>query len=136
MHGLEFNPTATGGSLGGGGRYDSLVQALGGSGSTPAMGFAWSLERIVDVLTTDVTSPAPWDVQATTVLVRPEDAPAMPEALKEAARLRAQGAIVHLEVGNGSLEACLLRARGQGIGQVVTVNAEGKVTSDNVSELE
>ena len=137
--GLIFDlqdPTATGGSLGGGGRYDGLVQALGGSGPTPAMGFAWSLERIVDVLTTDVTSPAPWDVQATTVLVRPEKAPAMPEALKEAARLRAQGAIVHLEVGNGSLEACLLRAREQGIGQVVTVNAEGKVTTDNVSKRE
>jgi len=137
--GLIFDlhdPTATGGSLGGGGRYDGLVQALGGSGSTPAIGFAWSLERIVDVLTTDITSPAPWDVQATTVLVRPDEALAMPETLKEAARLRAQGRIAHLEVGNGSLEACLLRAREQGISQVATVNAEGKVTTDNVSNRE
>ncbi len=127
---------ATGGSLGGGGRYDGLVQALGGSGSMPAMGFAWSLERIVYVLTADITSPAPWEVQTTTVLVRPEKAPAMPEALKEAARLRAQGATVLLEVGNGSLEACLLRAREQGISQVVTVTKQGKVTADNVSESE
>ena len=102
----------------------------------PAMGFAWSLERIVDVLTSNVTSPAPWDAQATAVLVRPEDAPAMPEALKEAARLRAKGATVLLEIGSGSLEACLVRARGQGIGRVVTVNAEGKVTTDNVANRE
>ena len=127
---------AIGGSLGGGGRYDGLVQALGSVDSMPAMGFAWSLEHIVDVLTTDVTSPASWDVQATTVMVRPEEASAMPEALKEAARLRAQGAIAHLEVGNGSLEACMTRARTQGIGRVVTVNAEGKVITDNVPEHE
>ena len=31
-------------ALGGGGRYDGLVQALGGSESVPAMGFAYNVK--------------------------------------------------------------------------------------------
>ena len=36
-------------SLGGGGRYDDLVRALGGDEDTPAMGFAYNLEQVVEV---------------------------------------------------------------------------------------
>ena len=35
-------------SLGGGGRYDELVRALGGGADTPAMGFAYNLEQVVE----------------------------------------------------------------------------------------
>ncbi len=37
-------------SLGGGGRYDGLVRALGG-GDVPAMGFAYNLESVIEALT-------------------------------------------------------------------------------------
>ena len=37
-------------ALGGGGRYDDLVQALGGSDSVPAMGFAYNVNTLLDVL--------------------------------------------------------------------------------------
>ena len=37
-------------TLGGGGRYDDLVQALGGSESVPAMGFAYNVNAVLDVL--------------------------------------------------------------------------------------
>ena len=37
-------------SLGGGGRYDDLVRALGGDEDTPAMGFAYNLEQVVEVM--------------------------------------------------------------------------------------
>ena len=37
-------------SLGGGGRYDDLVMALGGDANVPAMGFAYNVEHIVSVL--------------------------------------------------------------------------------------
>ena len=37
-------------TLGGGGRYDGLVQALGGSGSVPAMGFAFNVNVLLDTL--------------------------------------------------------------------------------------
>ena len=41
---------AEGVSLGGGGRYDDLVKALGGDVDVPAMGFAYNIENIVSVL--------------------------------------------------------------------------------------
>ena len=37
-------------ALGGGGRYDGLVQALGGSKGVPAMGFAYNVNVLLDVL--------------------------------------------------------------------------------------
>ena len=37
-------------SLGGGGRYDGLVRTLGGDEDVPALGFAYTLDRIVDAL--------------------------------------------------------------------------------------
>ena len=37
-----------GGSLGGGGRYDGLIKALGCEDDVPALGFAYNLEQIVD----------------------------------------------------------------------------------------
>ena len=36
-------------SLGGGGRYDGLVKALGGEDDVPALGFAYNLDRAVDL---------------------------------------------------------------------------------------
>ena len=37
-------------ALGGGGRYDDLVQALGGGDGVPAMGFAYNVNMLLDVL--------------------------------------------------------------------------------------
>ena len=46
--GAIFEITAGDGrSLGGGGRYDGLVRALGGDGDVPALGFAYSMDRVV-----------------------------------------------------------------------------------------
>ena len=36
-------------SLGGGGRYDGLVKALGGEDDVPALGFAYNLDRAIDL---------------------------------------------------------------------------------------
>jgi histidyl-tRNA synthetase len=45
-----YHPALTGAlSLGGGGRYDGLVKALGG-GDVPALGFAYGLEQVVKAL--------------------------------------------------------------------------------------
>lgn len=40
-------------ALGGGGRYDELVQALGGEESVPAMGFAYNVNTLLDTLQAD-----------------------------------------------------------------------------------
>lgn len=54
---FELTPAATlpfsargGAALGGGGRYDGLVQALGGRGCVPAMGFAYNVNALLDAL--------------------------------------------------------------------------------------
>ena len=50
--GAIFEITAGDGrSLGGGGRYDGLVRALGGDEDVPALGFAYSMDRVVEWLT-------------------------------------------------------------------------------------
>ena len=54
---FELTPAASprisakgGAALGGGGRYDGLVQALGGRGCVPAMGFAYNVNALLDAL--------------------------------------------------------------------------------------
>ena len=51
-------------SLGGGGRYDGLVKALGGDEGVPALGFAYALERVVDALD-GVSKPVSQEVAST-----------------------------------------------------------------------
>ena len=126
------HPSARDASIGGGGRYDGLVQALGGPGPTPAMGFAWSLERVTGVMAagrgpSTVTGP-----QSDVLLLRPDSASAMTAALKEAERLRAQGKMVQLEVNGRSLQECLVYSREQGMGHVLTVEVDGEVKRRNV----
>ena len=127
------HPSVGDASLGGGGRYDGLVQALGGSDPTPAMGFAWSLERVTGVMTPGRGPSTATGSQPDVLLVRPDSAFAMTAALKEAERLRAEGEMVQLEVNGRSLQECLLQAQEQGTGHVLTVEADGKVKRRNVS---
>jgi len=37
------------GTLGGGGRYDTLSRALGGSEAVPALGFAYNLDALISI---------------------------------------------------------------------------------------
>ena len=46
---------SAGGSLGGGGRYDGLIKALGCEDDVPALGFAYNLEQIMDTLSAQQT---------------------------------------------------------------------------------
>ncbi len=57
--GAIFEITAGDGlSLGGGGRYDGLVRALGGDDGVPALGFAYSMDQVVGSLTDRTESQA------------------------------------------------------------------------------
>lgn len=51
--------SAEGVSLGGGGRYDELVRALGSDVEVPAMGFAYNIENIVNVLVSTLGAAKP-----------------------------------------------------------------------------
>lgn len=126
------HPAVEGASLGGGGRYDGLMQALGGPDPTPAMGFAWSLERVVGAVMKEQGSPAVSKPQPEVLLVRPEKESAMAAALLETERLRTQGKIVELELNARSLDECLLQAQERGVSQVITVKSEGEVQYEDV----
>lgn len=83
-------------AIGGGGRYDDLVEALGGA-STPAIGFAVGLERIRMVQETD--RPAPPGAGGPGCFVAAVSPAQIPDALALAEHLRAQGipAVANLE---------------------------------------
>ncbi len=119
-------------SLGGGGRYDGLVQGLSGNGSTPAMGFAWAVEQVVAAQST--AQRARKEQGTAPVMVRPNGPSAVSAAVREAERLRAQGIVVELEAAPLSEQKAVAYAQARGFTQVITVDGSGKVTQTNVSE--
>src|SRR5207244_7917341 len=90
-------------AVGGGGRYDGLVAALGGP-DVPGLGFALGLERLATVAASEQAEPL-----APVAVVLPLEARAGAPALALATRLRDQGLPVVLEPVGRSLKA-LLRA--------------------------
>ena len=97
-------------ALGGGGRYDNLVQQMGGP-STPAIGFALGVERIL--LAMDVAELA----SPPLVVIAPIGPQAASEALLMARELRDHGICVELDGRGGastSLKAMLRRANARG----------------------
>ena len=120
------HPASGGVSLGGGGRYDGLIQALGGAEPAPAMGFAWNLERVLFATGENPTMHIPPQTQHEALLVRGGSVSAAPAAVAEAQRLRAQGKVVQLELDGRSLKECILLAQSQGMPYVLTVDADGK----------
>ena len=115
--------------LGGGGRYDGLVHALGGKRDVPALGFAYAVDRISDVL------PAGFGAEeadgAQRVLVVPQET-GIEQAVALAERLRAQGIPAELELaGRSDAEAAKL-AQQRGIQTVMRVGADGGVAEKSV----
>jgi histidyl-tRNA synthetase len=87
-------------AVGGGGRYDGLVAALGGP-AVAGVGFALGLERLASVseVVADVAGPA--------AVVLPLDAGGVAPALGLATRLPDEGLAVGLEPAGRSLKALL-----------------------------
>ncbi len=97
-NGIIFDVTFGSGDvvLGGGGRYDALALALGGSDAAPALGFAYTLESLLSVMPGD-TETVP-DIDAVTV--SPSDYDSNSDALRAAADIRNRGGIAILDVGS------------------------------------
>jgi len=89
----------------GGGRYDRLVESLGGP-RTPALGFGMGLERALLALPEAADSFEP----ALNVFFAPLDAAALDYALPLAHRLRTSGVRVEIDHRGGSLKSQLKRA--------------------------
>jgi histidyl-tRNA synthetase len=90
-----------GNQLCGGGRYDDLVQTLGGRQSVPAVGFTYGLERVAAAATAEAPAPRP------EVLVVPIEDDDYTYALEVSQRLRACGFVVTMDVRGRSVTSNL-----------------------------
>ncbi|GIW40028.1 MAG: histidine--tRNA ligase [Candidatus Binatia bacterium] len=104
-------------AIGGGGRYDGLVEALGGP-DVPAVGVALGIERLAMVAG---PHPEPGGVE---VFVAPVGRPAEKAAQGLAHRLRRAGVRVEMESGDRSLRSQMRRAHREGARFTLIVGEE------------
>ena len=98
------------GTVCGGGRYDGLVEMVGGK-PAPAVGWALGVERVLDLLQHDgVEVPA----ERPDVYAIVPDAGALAPATRVAETLRAAGVAVQLHAGGGSMKSQFRRADASG----------------------
>jgi histidyl-tRNA synthetase len=111
---FEIEPREKGGqsTLGGGGRYDHLIEELGGK-STPAVGFAAGLERIILNLKNQKLDIPP--LPKPDVFIAYLEQEAKIEAMKTASELRRAGIAVITATGDKSLKGQMRQANSLGI---------------------
>ena len=133
---FEIQPEEEGAqsTLGGGGRYDDLIEELGGK-PTPAIGFAAGLERIILNLKKQNTPIPP--LPHPPVFIAYVGDEARDKAVKLASMLRQAGTAVLEAFGNKSLKAQLRQANTLGARQAVIIGEEeiksGTVTLRNMT---
>lgn len=110
-------------ALGGGGRYDGLVRALGGRKEVPALGFALALDRVIELLPTGFGNDEP--DPPTRVLVVAAEA-TMAQAVETAERLRSQGIPAELDIVSKTERDASRYAQRRGITTVMRVGRDGK----------
>jgi len=115
-------------TLVGGGRYDDLIEELGGK-PTPAIGFAAGIERIILNLKRQKVAIPP--LPKPQVFIANIGDEAKDEAIKLASTLRRAGIGVIEAVGNKSLKAQLRQANNLGVGYAVIIG-EQEVKSGTV----
>ena len=120
---FEIQPEEEGAqsTLGGGGRYDDLIEELGGK-PTPAIGFATGMERIIlNLKKQGVAIPTLPRPQVFLAYIGDE---AKDEATKQAAKLRREGFGVIMTVGNKSLKAQLRQANNLNVNYAVIIGEQ------------
>ena len=132
---FEFVSTSIGaqGTVCGGGRYDGLIEELGG-GSVPAVGFAAGIERLLMVMEqSGVEIPAP---AVPTVYIAGMDADCRKKAFELAAALRQKDVLVEIDHMERSVKAQFKYADKLGAKYVAVIGgnelAEGKA---NVKQM-
>jgi histidyl-tRNA synthetase len=123
---FEFTSDALGAQsgVGGGGRYDGLMEEIGGP-PTPGMGFAAGVERILLASTPPPTAPPPLDLYV--AYAKPELRTA---AFRLAADARRAGLAARLELGGRSLKGQLKQADRAGARYVAILGDEGASLKD------
>ncbi|MBN1643905.1 MAG: histidine--tRNA ligase [Dehalococcoidales bacterium] len=105
-------------ALGGGGRYDGLIETLGGK-PTPGIGFALGIDRIILNLKKEAVDVPP--IPAPQVFIASLGEPARNEAMKLAAALRQKGIGVISATSAKSLKAQLRQANNLKISKTVII---------------
>ncbi|HEX5781939.1 MAG TPA: histidine--tRNA ligase [Solirubrobacteraceae bacterium] len=123
---FEFSSDALGAQsgVGGGGRYDGLIEQLGGP-PTPGMGWAAGVERLLLAAEPQPTAPAPVDLYV--AYAKPEY---RADAFKLAADARRAGQSALLELGGRSLKGQLKQADRTGARYVAILGDEGTALKD------
>ncbi len=121
-------------SLGGGGRYDDLIEELGGQ-STPAAGFALGIERtILSLKEQAIAAPA---LPGLMVLVASMGEAAREIAMKLSASLRRAGIGAVMTAGGKSLKAQLRQANTLGVSYTVIIgDDEAKAGTVTLRDME
>ena len=119
---FEVQPEIEGGqsTIGGGGRYDDLIEAIGGK-PTPALGFATGIERIVLNLKRQNIPVPPLPKPRVFIAYVGGDPDFIGEVIKLAAQLRQAGIGVIEATGNKSLKAQLRQADNFGAHHTVII---------------
>jgi len=123
---FEFTSDALGAQsgVGGGGRYDGLIEQIGGS-HTPAIGWASGVERILMTASTVPAAPPPLDLFV--AYAKPE---LRASAFRLAADVRRAGRAARLELGGRSLKGQLKQADRAGARYVAILGDEGTSLKD------
>ena len=116
-----FDAGATLRAVFGGGRYDRLVETLGGP-ATPAVGFGFGDVVIAELLADLERLPALSHEVADVVLAL--DEALRPDALRVARRLRAEGRAVEVVLGSARLKRILADASRAGVDRVFLLGPE------------
>jgi len=120
---FEVQPRDIGGqsALGGGGRYDDLIEELGGK-PTPAVGFGTGLERVIlNLRKQGIEPPSP---DSGRVYVASVGEQARKEAMRLATALRQRGMSVTTSSGDISLKSQLKQANSLGATHTVIVGED------------
>lgn len=113
------------GALGGGGRYDGLVELLGGT-LTPGIGFAIGIDRVVLALEARGLLPKPTSGPAIVVAgIEPES---VAERVAIASQLRTSGASARADVSTRKIGKQLEGAVRDGALAVIIVEPDGRLT--------
>jgi len=117
---FEFTSDALGAQsgVGGGGRYDGLIEMIGGP-STPGMGWAAGVERMLMVAARPPVGPPPVDL-----FVAWRGAPSRAPAFKLAADVRRAGHAARIELAGRSLKGQLKHADRMGARYVAILDDE------------
>ncbi len=104
---IQYSPLGAQSAVGGGGRYDGLVEELGGP-STPGVGFAMGLERIL--LALEKQNLLPESKEAVDVFAVIPDEGGVADAFRVVTALRAQGLVCDMNLVSRSMKAQMKQA--------------------------